>query len=112
MMWRVKPDVKVSLCCPCENVHMFVRCSVYTNWFRDAESLRAWLFEFLPSRVVNLNPAKFRNDVLSSSEAWIVDFYAPWCGHCQVFAPEFEQVATVSNTNIRCDNVHSTANCQ
>ncbi len=38
----------------------------------------------------------FQQDVLSSQKAWIVDFYTPWCGHCQVFAPEFEKVAQVS----------------
>jgi len=79
-----------------------VRYSVYSNWFRDAQSLRAWLFDFLPSHVVSLNPAKFRSDVLASSEPWIIDFYAPWCGHCQVFAPEFEQVAQVCPTDKWC----------
>ena len=24
-----------------------------------------------------------------------MDFYAPWCGHCQVFKPHFETVAEV-----------------
>jgi len=85
---------------------MSVWYSVYSNWYRDAQSLRAWLFEYLPSHVVNLSPAKFRSDVLASSEPWIVDFYAPWCGHCQVFAPEFEHVAQVWSTDKRCGNVN------
>jgi Thioredoxin len=70
---------------------------VYSNWYRDAQSLRAWLFEFLPSLVTNLDGKSFKSDVLSSTEPWIVDFFAPWCGHCQVFAPEFERVAQVSS---------------
>jgi len=81
---------------------MFVWYSVYSNWFRDAQSLRAWLFDYLPSSVVNLNPSMFRTDVLASSDPWIIDFYAPWCGHCQVFAPEFEQVAKVGNAAKYC----------
>ena len=73
--------------------------SVYSNWYRDAQSLRAWLFDYLPSHVVSLSPASFRSDVLASRDAWIIDFYAPWCGHCQVFAPEFEHVAQVRNAD-------------
>jgi len=80
--------------------------SVYSNWYRDAQSLRAWLFDYLPSHVVSHTPTSFRTDVLASSDPWIIDFYAPWCGHCQVFAPEFEQVAQVRNADKHYDNVH------
>lgn len=87
-----------------ENVHtIFVSLcvlyfSTYSGWHRDAESLRAWAFEFLPSKVETITWNKFQK-ILSGKEAWILDFYAPWCGHCQVFRPEFEKVAIVSNYN-------------
>ena len=68
---------------------------MYNGWFRDAQSLRAWAFEFLPSKSVSLDWNSFQKKVIASKEPWIVDFFAPWCGHCQVFAPEFERVAQV-----------------
>ncbi|XP_067687759.1 dnaJ homolog subfamily C member 10-like [Haliotis asinina] len=66
---------------------------MYNGWHRDAGSLRAWAYEFLPSKVKVLQQYNFRKKVLESRESWIVDFYTPWCGHCQVFKPEFEKVA-------------------
>ncbi|KAL4217269.1 DnaJ subfamily C member 10 [Mactra antiquata] len=65
----------------------------YNGWHRDAESLRAWAFDFLPSKVETITYNKFENKIIAGREAWILDFYAPWCGHCQVFKPEFEKVA-------------------
>ena len=89
--------------CACLHMCVCVRvCSVYSNWYRDAQSLRAWLFDYLPSHVVTLSPTMFHADVLAGREPWVVDFYAPWCGHCQVFAPEFEHVAQV-----RHDDTHT-----
>ena len=70
--------------------------SQFNGWHRDAESLRAWAFDFLPSKVETVTWNKFRNDIMPSREPWIIDFFAPWCGHCQVFKPEFERVANVS----------------
>jgi DnaJ family protein C protein 10 len=58
-------------------------------------SLRQWLFGFIPSTVEELTPDSFQHRVLDSDEPWLVDFYAPWCGHCVVFAPEFQIIAQV-----------------
>ena len=45
------------------------------------------------SGVVDLNPNNFDNRVKDSDGVWIVEFYAPWCGHCQQLAPEYQKAA-------------------
>jgi len=43
--------------------------------------------------VVHLTEANFATEVLNSEDFWIVEFYAPWCGHCKNLAPEFKKAA-------------------
>ncbi|XP_060064425.1 dnaJ homolog subfamily C member 10-like [Ylistrum balloti] len=78
----------------------------YNGWHRDAQSLRAWAFEFLPSKVETLRYYNFHQNVLSSSTPFIVDFYAPWCGHCQVFKPEFEKIAEALEGRVKAGKVN------
>ncbi|XP_065332909.1 dnaJ homolog subfamily C member 10-like [Cloeon dipterum] len=64
--------------------------ALYSGYHRDANTLRQWVMNFIPSLVENLNEDTFNRIVRGSSKPWLVDFYAPWCGHCTVFAPEFD----------------------
>jgi len=71
------------------------RFSPYQQYHRDVDSLYEWLQASIPSYVINLTPHTFNHQVIKSSSAWLVEFYAPWCGHCVRFAPEYEQIATI-----------------
>ncbi|CAK5095261.1 unnamed protein product [Meloidogyne enterolobii] len=43
--------------------------------------------------VVELTAGNFHKLVLDDDAIWIVEFYAPWCGHCQRLEPEYKKVA-------------------
>jgi protein disulfide-isomerase A6 len=48
------------------------------------------------SNVVVLTSANFKKLVTDSKEGWMIEFYAPWCGHCKTLAPEYEKLAMLT----------------
>ncbi|KAL2777835.1 protein disulfide-isomerase A4 isoform 3 precursor [Daubentonia madagascariensis] len=48
--------------------------------------------------VLVLNDANFDNFV-ADKDTVLLEFYAPWCGHCKQFAPEYEKIASVLKDN-------------
>ena len=40
-----------------------------------------------------LSEKNFDEEVLQSDDLWIVEFYAPWCGHCKHLAPIYDAAA-------------------
>ena len=44
--------------------------------------------------VIELTPSNFNREVIQSDSLWLVEFYAPWCGHCQRLTPEWKKAAT------------------
>ena len=55
-----------------------------------------------------LNSRNFDETVLKSKDIWIVEFYAPWCGHCKALEPEYAQAAKNLKGQVKLGKVDAT----
>ena len=51
------------------------------------------------SSVLDLIPSNFDDVVLKSGKPALVEFFAPWCGHCKKLAPVWEELATALDSS-------------
>jgi len=59
--------------------------------------------------VVVLTDANF-SELENSEELWIVEFYAPWCGHCKNLQPQWNKAATELKGQVKIAKVDCTTN--
>ncbi|KAK0491080.1 protein disulfide isomerase [Armillaria novae-zelandiae] len=58
-----------------------------------------------PSDVLSLTAADF-DDIVNPEPLILVEFFAPWCGHCKALAPHYEEAATeLKEKNIKLAKV-------
>jgi len=65
-----------------------------------------------PTAVTVLTDATFDSVVNDPNKNVLVEFYAPWCGHCKKLAPDYEKVAKIfsSEPDIVIANLDATEN--
>ncbi len=97
----------------------------YQGFHRDSYSLREWAVQYLPSVVETLTPYTFKQKVAQGHLPYLIDFYAPCkskmacrqgpltlfhshvgCGHCQHFAPIFDDLALSLRDQVKCAKVN------
>lgn len=105
--------------CSAQNVHSYPTIRMYPldskglntvamyNGHRDVISMKRWIMSFLPSPVEAFTADELRKQVLTAKYylPWLVDFYAPWCGHCIHFEPDFITVAQRLEGRIRTGKI-------
>ena len=42
--------------------------------------------------MVELTDSNFEEMVYGSDDMWLVEFFAPWCGHCKQLAPIWDEL--------------------
>jgi len=74
--------------------------------------------EEIPDEADNNGPVKvvvgksFDSIVLDTTKDVLVEFYAPWCGHCKTLAPKYEELGKLfaKDPNVVIAKVDATAN--
>lgn len=46
----------------------------------------------------------------NSTDVWLLEYYAPWCGHCKQLAPTYKKVATSLKGKVRVGAIECDAN--
>jgi len=50
---------------------------------------------------INVDTANFKKEVIDSEIPALVDFWAPWCGPCQMITPHLEELAKDYNGKLK-----------
>ena len=60
--------------------------------------------------VISINEANFEEEVLQSNKPVILDFYATWCGPCQMMSPIIEEISKECGENVKVGKIDTDEN--
>jgi len=61
-----------------------------SKFFTGAAALATVAVAQEESKVVVLTQSNFETEMAANAKGILVEFYAPWCGHCKQLAPEYD----------------------
>ncbi len=53
------------------------------------------------AKILNVNDGNFQQEVMTSNQPVLVDFWAEWCGPCRMVAPTLDQLADELDGQVR-----------
>ncbi|KAK0074862.1 hypothetical protein PV325_007698, partial [Microctonus aethiopoides] len=66
--------------------------AIDTVWHQHENIVQSGLYG-PTDHVVILNSTNLKNSIYGSENAWVVEFYANWCPHCQRFSAKWKTLA-------------------
>ncbi|KAF8934851.1 hypothetical protein BGZ58_005413 [Dissophora ornata] len=60
-------------------------------------------------QVIALDPKTY-DSALKDGQPWLIEYYAPWCGHCKALAPVYEELAMTLKGKVNVAKVDCPAN--
>ncbi len=66
----------------------------------------------MSDHIVHISDDSFENDVVSSDQPVLLDFWAEWCGPCKMIAPILEEIASEYKDRVRIAKINIDENPQ
>lgn len=60
--------------------------------------------------MIELTDSNFDKLVLQSDDMWLIEFFAPWCGHCKNLAPHWAKAASELKGKVKLGALDATVN--
>ena len=60
---------------------------------------------------IHINSENYQNEVLNSEKKVLLDFWAPWCGPCQMVLPIIEEISA-ERTDIKVGKINVDENIE